>query len=101
MSEFPDPPKATYRRPRRALDPAERFLNRRGIGAGDAGNMGRAMGVGTALVGSILGGVFVGWLADTYLIHPKETPWGLIVGFMLGCLSGFTNLIRMSNALNK
>ena len=98
---LPDPPQPAHRRPRKPEDPAEKFLARRGITAGDAGNMGKAMGIGTALIGSILGGVLVGWLADTYLIHPKDTPWGLIAGFLLGCVSGFTNLIKLGNALNK
>ena len=101
MSELPDPPKANYRRPPRPEDPAQKFLARRGITASDAGSMGKAMGIGTALIGSILGGVFLGWLADTYLIHPKDTPWGLITGFLLGCISGFANLIKLGNALNK
>jgi F0F1-type ATP synthase assembly protein I len=86
-------------RPRPASEPAERFLKRRGLGAGDAGGMGRAFGVGTALVGSILAGTLLGWLLDRYLIHPRETPWGLIAGFMLGCVSGFANLVKLAGQL--
>ena len=97
---FPDPPRVGYQRPRPVEDPAERFLSRRGIGGKDAGNMGKAMGVGTALVGSIVGGVILGWLADTYLIK-AATPYGLIGGFILGTFSGFANLIKLTNDLNK
>ena len=99
--KLPDPPKPTYARPRASVDPAQKFLEARGIGASDTGAMGKAFGIGTALVSSILAGAFLGWLADRYLIHPRDTPWGLIAGFLLGCVSGFTNLIRIGNELNK
>jgi F0F1-type ATP synthase assembly protein I len=95
----PDPPKATYQRPTRAEDPAERFLKKRGIGPDDTGNMGQAFGIGTALVGSIIAGTLLGWLLDHYVIHPKETPWGLIGGFFLGCVSGFANLMKLAGRL--
>ena len=62
--------------------------------------MGKAMGIGTALVGSILGGVLLGWLVDKYLIK-SATPYGLIGGFILGTISGFANLIKLANELNK
>jgi Putative F0F1-ATPase subunit Ca2+/Mg2+ transporter len=100
MSEVPDPPQASYKRPVPVEDPAERFLSRRGIGGQNPGDMGKAMGIGTALVGSILGGVFLGWLVDTYLIK-SATPYGLITGFLLGTISGFANVIRLANELNK
>ena len=97
---LPEPPRATYQRPQPLVDPAERFLKSRGIGSTDAGNMGKAMGIGTALVGSIIGGVVVGWLFDRFLIK-SATPYGLIVGFLLGTISGFANLIKLANQLNK
>lgn len=97
---LPDPPRVSYQRPRSPEDPAERFLRGRGIGGKDAGTMGKAMGIGTALVGSILGGVLLGWLADKYLIK-AATPYGLIGGFILGTISGFANLIKLANELNK
>ena len=98
---LPDPPKPAYSRPRKAVDPAEKFLEKRGLGGENSAGMGHAMGIGTSLVGSILGGAGLGWLADRYLIHPAETPWGLIAGFCLGCLSGFVNLIYRAEALNE
>lgn len=100
LPRFPEPPQVRYQRPRATEDPAERFLSRRGIGGKEAGNMGKAMGVGTALVGSIVGGVILGWLVDTYLIK-AATPYGLIGGFILGTFSGFANLIKLTNDLNK
>ena len=96
---LPDPPKVRFERPKKAEDPAEKFLNKRGVDAGEAGNMGHAFGIGTALVGSIVAGTLLGWLLDKYLIHPKETPWGLIGGFFLGCISGFANLMKLAGRL--
>jgi F0F1-type ATP synthase assembly protein I len=96
---IPDPPQARYTRPKKGSDPVQRYLDQRGIGASNAGQAGQAMSLGTALVGSILGGVLLGWLADRYLLHPKETPWGLIVGFVLGCISGFANLLKLAGRI--
>ena len=100
LPRLPEPPIVPYQRPKAAEDPTERFLKSRGIGSKDAGNMGKAMGIGTALVGSIMGGLVVGWLLDTYLIK-TTTPYGLIGGFLLGTISGFVNLVRMANSLNQ
>jgi hypothetical protein len=97
---LPEPPPVRYQRPVAKPDPAERFLKGRGIGGQDAAQMGKGFSIGTALVGSIIGGVVVGWLADTYLIQ-SATPWGLIAGFVLGCVSGFANLIKLANAMNR
>ncbi|WP_395093140.1 AtpZ/AtpI family protein [Armatimonas sp.] len=100
LPRLPEPPTVVYQRPKAAEDPAERFLKSRGIGSKDAGSMGKAMGIGTALVGSIMGGLVVGWLLDTYLIK-STTPYGLIGGFLLGTVSGFVNLVKMANSLNE
>lgn len=99
-STLPEPPVASYRRPKAKADPSEAFLARRGLGGSDAGNMGKAMAMGTSLVGSILAGALLGWAVDTYLIK-APTPWGLIVGFLLGTISGFTNLIKLASEINK
>jgi F0F1-type ATP synthase assembly protein I len=69
--------------------------------AGEYRNMGIASTIGFSLVGSILAGTLLGWLADRFLLHSTTTPWGLIVGFMAGVLSGFVSLIRVTNRLNK
>ena len=75
-----------------------------GGGMFSGGNMrgsGQALTIGTSLVASIIVGTGAGWLVDKYLLHSGATPWGLIVGFMLGVASGFMNLIRVANQLNK
>lgn len=72
-----------------------------GGGEGNLRSTGQAMTIGTSLVASIIVGTLFGWLADKYLLHSAGTPWGLIVGFMLGTASGFVNLIRVANQLNR
>lgn len=97
--QLPDPPEVKFERPKKPEDPAERFLNKRGVGANEAGNMGHAFSVGTALVGSIIAGTLLGWALDKYVIHPRETPWGMIGGFFLGCISGFANMVKLAGRL--
>ena len=72
-----------------------------GSASGDMKGSGQALTIGTGLVGSIVAGTFLGWLADKYLLHSGATPWGLIIGFFLGVVSGFINLVRVANRLNK
>lgn len=69
--------------------------------AGEYRNMGIASTIGFSLVGSIIAGTVLGWLVDRYLLHSTGTPWGLVVGFLAGVLSGFISLIRVANRLNK
>lgn len=97
---LPDPPQVNYQRPKATTDPTEAFLRNRGLGGSEMGNMGKAMSMGTSLVGSILAGALLGWLADKYWIR-AQTPWGLIVGFLLGTFSGFANLVKLAGELNK
>lgn len=99
-TKLPEPPRASYQRPKAKTDPTEAFLTRRGLGGNDAGNMGKAMAMGTALVGSILAGALLGWASDTYVIKSTQ-PWGLIIGFLLGTVSGFMNLIKLASEINK
>jgi hypothetical protein len=75
-----------------------------GIGDDEAGqyrNMGVASTIGFSLVGSIVAGTVLGLLVDRYLLHSTTTPWGLILGFLAGVLSGFISMIRVTNRLNK
>lgn len=100
VPKLPDPPKANYKRPKVKPDPTDAFLASRGLGGSEMGNMGKAMAMGSSLVGSILAGALLGWLADKYLIR-SQTPWGMIVGFLLGTISGFANLVKLAGELNK
>ena len=60
-----------------------------------------ALTIGTTLVASIVVGAGLGWLVDHFLLHNPPTPWGLIVGFMIGVAYGFVNLIQVANRINR
>lgn len=44
------------------------------------------------LLGGILGGLGLGWCADTYVFH--STPWGMIVGTLLGMVAAIYAMIK-------
>lgn len=97
---LPEAPKAEFQRPSfKRAEPTEP-----GAGGGRTGSL-RAMGmastIGIMLVASIGVGTGLGWLVDTFLLRSAGTPWGLIVGFLLGVTSGFINLVRVANRLNR
>jgi len=106
-SDLPEPPKAAYQRPnlRRDTDPLPEGSNSVLAAVGQRSRNLRSLGVGgtigISLVVSIGVGTGFGWLADKYLLHSTQMPWGLIVGFMVGVGSGFYNLIRVTNQLNE
>ncbi len=112
--ELPPVPETNYARPntQAAREAAPGQIEGRPLGGGigsrgligstsDVKGSAQALTIGTQLVGSIIAGTLLGWLADKYLLHSGATPWGLIVGFMLGVASGFVNLVRVANRLNK
>jgi hypothetical protein len=106
-SNLPDPPQATYNRPtlRRDTDPlpegSKSIVASIAGRGGNVRNMGVAGTIGISLAVSIGVGAGLGWLVDKYLLGSPMTPWGLIVGFLLGVFSGFANLIRITNRLNR
>ena len=97
---LPGVPEAKYERPKPPPDPA---LRGGGISplSPDLRGMGEASTIGITLVASIAIGTGLGWLVDTFLLKSGGTPWGLIAGFFLGVASGFVNLVRVANRLNK
>jgi F0F1-type ATP synthase assembly protein I len=98
MPRLPDPPKLSYRRPEPATS---RLRGPRGIriDAAEARGMGAGWNIATALVSSLIAGTILGLAADRYLIK-SQTPWGLIVGFLLGTVSGFANVFTIAGRLN-
>jgi len=70
------------------------------VGGGDLRGMGQASTIGISLAASIFIGAGFGWLLDHFVIK-SATPWGLIAGFLLGVVSGFINLVRVANKLNR
>nr|CAA9260131.1 hypothetical protein AVDCRST_MAG63-2483 [uncultured Armatimonadetes bacterium] len=87
-------------RPRKPDAEGEGRLRLRPLGS-ELRGMGAASTVGITLVASIAIGAGLGWLVDNFLLRDPATPWGLIVGFLLGTASGFVNLVRVSNHLNR
>ena len=106
-SNLPEPPKIVYNRPnlRRDTDPLPEGSNSVLANVGRSSRNLRSMGVagtiGISLAVSIGVGTGLGWLLDKYAFGSPQPPWGLISGFMLGVFSGFTNLIRVANQLNR
>lgn len=108
-AELPPVPEVTFSRPntQTARGGGQTTASGAGSGGGQGAapgalrNLGVASTIGFSLVGSIAAGTLLGWLADRYILHSAGTPWGLIVGFFAGVLSGFINLIRATNRLNQ
>jgi hypothetical protein len=98
MPRMPDPPKLSYRRPEPATS---RLRGPRGIriDAAEARGMGTGWNIATALVSSLIAGTLLGMAVDRYLVK-SQTPWGLIVGFLLGTLSGFANVFAIASRLD-
>lgn len=56
--------------------------------------LGQAVRIGTELLAALIVGGGVGWATDTYLLG--TTPWGLVIGLMLGAAAGVRNAYRMA-----
>ncbi|SPP65016.1 AtpZ/AtpI family protein [Nitrospira lenta] len=54
--------------------------------------LGQAVRIGTDLLASLIVGGGVGWVLDTYLLD--STPWGMVVGLVLGVIAGIRNAYR-------
>ncbi len=95
---LPDPPKIQYQRPVPKDSP---LRGPRGISlsGSEARGIGAGWNIATALVSSLIAGTLLGMAADKYVIR-SETPWGLIVGFLLGCVSGFANVFSIAAKLD-
>lgn len=65
--------------------------------AGESVRMaGLAWSVGITLFGSIVFMLVIGWLADTLL---GTSPWGLVVGVIIGSIIGFVQLFRINREI--
>jgi F0F1-type ATP synthase assembly protein I len=109
-AELPEAPRVTFERPKTQTAQGLRAEEGKDtIHFGRLGNMsgkeirnaGIASTLGWGLVGSIIGGAILGHLVDLYLLHNPQTPWGIIVGVLIGVVSGFASLIRTANRLNQ
>jgi hypothetical protein len=111
-TDLPEPPKVTFQRPETraargekpdpATDGDSVNLGRGGrIGGGEMRNAGMAATIGWSLAISIFVGAGLGYLVDRFLLGNPQTPWGLIIGFLVGTVSGFVNMVRLANQLNR
>ncbi|MFL5045726.1 MAG: AtpZ/AtpI family protein [Xanthobacteraceae bacterium] len=56
----------------------------------------RGMRLSAELVGGVVIGVILGWLADRWL---GTSPWGLIVFLLLGFAAGVLNVMRSAGVM--
>lgn len=54
--------------------------------------LGQAVRVGTELLAALIVGGGLGWVVDSYLL--ESTPWGLVVGLVLGAVAGVRSAYR-------
>ena len=94
---LPDPPSVVLERP---VVPEMKIRGARGmqISVTEARSMGDGWNIASALTSSLIAGVLVGLALDKW-VTAKWAPAGLIAGFVLGCISGFANLIKLTNRL--
>jgi F0F1-type ATP synthase assembly protein I len=58
---------------------------------------GLAYGAVTVLIGGILLFLAVGWGVDRYF---NTSPWGIVIGIILGAVVGFYQFIRISKQID-
>ncbi len=54
--------------------------------------LGQAVRIGTEMLAAVIVGGGLGWAIDTYLLD--STPWGMVVGLILGAATGIRNAYR-------
>lgn len=54
--------------------------------------LGQAVRIATDLIAALIVGGALGWVCDTYLLD--STPWGMVVGLVLGVVTGIRNTYR-------
>jgi len=61
--------------------------------------LGQAVRIGTELLAALIVGGGLGWAADTYLF--ASSPWGLVVGLILGAAAGVRSAYRAAQRWSK
>ena len=59
--------------------------------------LGQAVRIGTELLAALIVGGGLGWAADTYLLGP--TPWGVVIGLVLGVTAGMQECVPVGHAV--
>lgn len=66
--------------------------------ASDASGLGQAFRLSAEFIAGVLAGGFLGWMLDSFV---GSSPWGFIIGLVLGFGSGMLNMLRASGELNR
>jgi len=66
--------------------------------ASDASGLGQAFRLSAEFIAGVLAGGFLGWMLDSFA---GSSPWGFIIGLILGFGSGMLNMLRASGELNR
>lgn len=54
--------------------------------------LGQAVRIATDLLAALIVGGALGWVCDTYVF--ESTPWGMVVGLLMGIVAGMRNAYR-------
>ncbi len=60
------------------------------------GLLGEALGIGIAVIGSILAGLAFGYFLDNKVFDGRTYPWLTTIFLILGAIGGFKNLFVMT-----
>lgn len=66
--------------------------------ASDASGLGQAFRLSAEFIAGVIAGGFLGWMLDSFV---GSSPWGFIIGLLLGFGSGMLNMLRASGELNR
>ena len=67
-------------------------------GSSNASGLGQALRLSAEFISGVIAGGIVGWLIDLWL---GVSPFGFIVGLLLGFGSGMLNMLRASGEMNR
>ena len=98
--EVPEPPRLEYERPSSKDKEVVRGPRGVQVGISEMRGMGAGWEIAWSLVSTILAGILLGLAADRWLIR-AATPWGVIVGVLLGSISGFAKMLQLANRTNQ
>lgn len=63
-----------------------------------ASNWSQGVRYGSEFAGGVLAGAGLGYLADRFF---NWTPWGLLIGVLLGFAAGTLNVVRAASNMNR
>lgn len=66
--------------------------------ASDASGLGQAFRLSAEFISGVIAGGFLGWMLDSFA---GSSPWGFILGLLLGFGAGMLNMLRASGELKR